>query len=260
MPPAARAARLAAACALLAAPPAAAPLAAQTAGPRQFDDNTNAWLMYFGDHAVSRRWALHAEAQVRRSGGPLGARGWQQLLLRPGLIYTLAPGARLTAGYAFIDTWRYGDQPAADRFPEHRLWQQLQLGHATGRVAWQHRYRVEQRWVERPLDAAGTRDRTYSNRARYLARATVPLRGRTLDAGEAYVSAYDEVFANWGRNVGRNLLDQNRLYGALGWRFGATTRVEAGYLQQIILKANGVQAERNHTLQLGLFQNAALGR
>jgi hypothetical protein len=248
------------AAALAAATLAPAAATAQPSGPRDVADNTNAWAMYFGDHAVSRRWALHAEAQVRRAGGAAGLAGWQQLLLRPGLIYTLSPGARVTAGYAFVDTWPYGDQPVVARFPEHRLWQQLQLGHATGRVAWQHRYRVEQRWVARPLDAAGARDRTYSNRARYLVRASIPLRGRTLEVGEAYATAYDELFANWGRNVGRNVLDQNRLYGALGWRLAATTRVEAGYLQQLVLKPNGAQVERNHTLQLAVFQNAAFLR
>jgi hypothetical protein len=60
--------------------------------------------------------------------------------------------------------------------------------------------------------------------------------------------------------VGRNVLDQNRLYGALGWRLATTTRVEAGYLQQLVLKPNGTQVERNHTLQLAVFQNAVLFR
>jgi len=236
-----------------------APIAARAqapAGPRDVTSNTNAWLMYFGDHAFARRWALHAEAQARRADV---VDGWQQLLLRPGLVYALAPNARVSAGYAFVRTWPYGGQPAAARFDEDRAWQQLQLGHATGPVVWQHRYRLEQRWVNVPT-GANTRDRRYSNRARYLVRATVPLQGRTVDAGEPYLSAYDELFPNWGRNVGRNTLDQNRIYGALGWRLGASTRVEAGYLQQLLLKPDGVQAERNHTLQLGIFQSAALRR
>ncbi len=260
MPSRPRRALAAAALASAAAAPARAQNAAPAAGPRDVADNGTAWLMYFGDHAVSRRWAVHAEAQVRRAGGAGGLDGWQQLLLRPGAVYTLSPAARVTAGYAFVESWPYGEQPALARFPEHRLWQQLQLGHATGRVAWQHRYRVEQRWVQRPVDAAGARDRTYSNRARYLVRATVPLRGRTLAVGAPYVSAYEELFASWGRNVGRNVFDQNRLYGAVGWRAGASTRVEAGYLQQLVLKPNGTQMERNHSLQLAVFQNAALFR
>jgi hypothetical protein len=118
---------------------------------------------------------------------------------------------------------------------------------------------VEQRWVHVPVTAT-THDRRYTNRARYLARATVPLRGRTLDAGEPYASVYDEVMVSWGRNVGRNVFDQNRAYAALGWRFAGATRVEAGYLQQLLFKADGVQVERNHTLQLGVFQSAPLRR
>jgi hypothetical protein len=232
-------------------------------------DNATAWLMYFGDHALpgrARRWALHAEAQVRRADGALGTAAWQQLLVRPGVIYPLAPGARVTAGYAHVTTWPYGDQPVRARFPEHRLWEQLQLTHGIGRVAWTHRYRLEQRWVELPVaapagSAGATRfDRTYTNRMRYLGRVTLPLRGRTLDVGEPYASVYDEVMVNWGRNVGRNVFDQNRAYGAVGWRAGTTTRVEVGYLQQLIAKADGVRLERNHSLQVGVFQTAALGR
>jgi hypothetical protein len=212
--------------------------------------------MYFGDHAVARRWAVHAEAQVRRADG---LSTMQQLLLRPGLVYTLAPSARLAVGYAFVETHPYGEQPVLARFPEHRTWQQLQLGQAVGPVAVQHRFRQEQRWLHLPT-ASGATDRTYTNRFRYLVRGTLPLRGRTLDVGEPYLTAYEELFVSWGRNVARNVFDQNRAYGALGWRATATTRVEAGYLQQLILKGDGVRMERNHTLQLGIFQGAPLRR
>lgn len=250
--PAARLARAAAVCLTL----APAPLRAQAAGPRAVGTNTNAWLTYAGDHAFARRWALLPEVQARRADG---LARWQQLLVRVGLAYTLVPGVRLAAGYAFQEAWPYGEQPAPGRFPEHRLWQQAQLGHGTGRVAWQHRYRVEQRWVDVPLDAHA-RDRRYTNRARYLARATVPLRGPTVDAGELYTSAYDEAFVSWGRNVGRNVFDQNRAAALLGWRAGANTRLEGGYLQQLVFKGDGVQVERNHTLLVTLVQGAPLRR
>lgn len=232
-------------------------------GPRQIDDNATAWFMYFGDHAVSRRWALHAEAQVRRADGALGTEEWQQLLLRPGLIYTIAPNVRVSAGWAHVTTWPYGDQPVRARFPEQRTWQQLQLTQGTGRVAWLHRYRLEQRWQDVPVatpDGGTETDRRYTNRMRYLVRATVPLQGRTLDRGEAYATVYDEAMINWGRNVGRNVFDQNRAYAALGWRATATSRVEVGYLQQLVAKPDGIRLERNHSLQIALFQTAALRR
>jgi hypothetical protein len=95
---------------------------------------------------------------------------------------------------------------------------------------------------------------------RYLVRATVPLRGRTVAVGTPYLSVYDEAMVNWGRNVGRNVFDQNRAYGALGWRLTPGTRVEVGYLQQLLAKPDGVRLERNHTLQAAIFQSSPLGR
>jgi hypothetical protein len=234
------------------------PLLAQAPAPaRDAVQNANAWLMYFGDHALGRsRWALHAEAQVRRA--ELG-RTWQQLLVRPGLTYTVTPQARLTGGYAWIDTHEYGEQPAAARFPEHRLWQQLTVTHPTGRVAWSHRYRVEQRWVGimDPATDARTGWR-YSNRVRYLGRASLPLRGSTIAVGTPYLTAYDELFVSAGRQVRNNVFDQNRAYAAVGWRLAPTLRLEAGYLHQLILKPSGAQMEHNHTVQVGFFSGAAI--
>lgn len=224
--------------------------------PRRVADQGTVWFIYTGDHAVSNRWALNAELQVRRADG---VRQWQQLLVRPGLIYTLTPAIRLAAGYAFAETWPYGEQPALARFGEHRLWEQVQLTHATGRVQWQHRYRFEQRWVHAPL-ADASFDRVYTNRVRYLARATVPLGARTVAVGKPYVTASDEVLLNWGRNVQRNTFDQNRLYAAVGFRPAASTRVEVGYLQQLLAKADGVRLERNHTLQVAVLQSSPLRR
>lgn len=256
--PTANAVTIAAAAALLLLAPAATRrLAAQDAPPRDAVQNANAWVMYFGEHPLGRsRWALWAEAQVRRA--ELGAT-WQQLLLRPGLGYTITPQARVTGGYAYIDTHEYGEQPVAARFPEHRLWEQLTVTHATGRLAWQHRYRVEQRWVG-IMDAA-TDARTgwrYTNRLRYLARASLPLRGPTIAVGTPYVSVYDELFVSAGRNVRNNVFDQNRAYAAVGWRLSPTLRLEAGYLHQLVLKPSGTQMEHNHTLQVGFFSAAAI--
>ena len=68
--------------------------------------NQHAWYSYFGDHPVSKRWELHLEGQWRRHD--LGLK-WQQLLLRQAVNFELNPSVVLTAGYGFVDTFRYGD-------------------------------------------------------------------------------------------------------------------------------------------------------
>jgi hypothetical protein len=222
--------------------------------PRQSTHNNNGWYMYFGDHALKGKWRLHLEGQWRRH--ELGAK-WQQLLLRPGVNYELNPNVMLTGGYAYIDTQRYGAFPVRYPFQEHRLFQQLILRHKAGAVDFQHRYRMEQRWLEEFRDLPGgfvERQRwRYQNRFRYFVKASIPLSRNA--ASPWYLGLYDEVFVGFAPNAGASLFDQNRAYAAIGYKLNRTTRVEAGYLQQTLAQRNGRIIEYNHTLALSIFSS-----
>lgn len=227
------------------------PANAQT--ERTKDYNTNGWYMYFGDHKFTDKWGIHTELQLRRYNT---IKDPQQLLIRTGINYDLNPSAMFTLGYGFIETHPYGDFPAVEKFPEQRIYQQLQLKSGLGRFGLVHRYRLEQRWVKQPQ----ADDYTYLNRARYMLKATLPLAGNTLEAKELFLAAYDEVFVGFGKNIQRNIFDQNRAYVALGFKINNTASLELGYLNQLVQKANGVVFEHNHTLQVSFFHNLNLSR
>lgn len=236
----------------------AAATQAQTPQYRVTDTNHHAWYMYFGDHKLTDHWGLHTEAQFRRAS--LLSKP-QQLLLRGGVNYTLASGPMLTAGYCFVKTYPYGDYPAKTASIEHRVYEQLQLAQPLGRITLLHRYRLEQRWVH----PVGNNPALYFNRARYLLKATLPLMGATLEPRELFLAAYDEVFLGFGRNVNRNLFDQNRAYLALGYKISPQASLEAGYLNQRVQQRNPLPTgesvlENNHTLQLGLTYNVDFRR
>ena len=244
---------------------AAAPARAQApaAPARAGVTNQTLWISYVGDHALrpGARTGLHLEAQARRAD--LGA-AWQQRLARVGLTHTPGGGVRLAAGYAYVDTERYGDAPVAAPFPEHRAWQQLQLGHATGAVSWTHRYRLEQRWIGRTgtgvADAGRVVGWRYANRARYLARGAVPLGALAPALDDARLVVANELFVNFGRSALANLLDQNRAMLLLSHPLGGALRVEGGYLHQYLVKGSGRDVERNHTIVLTLASTAPLLR
>jgi hypothetical protein len=221
------------------------PATAQTERVR--DDNANGWYMFFGDHKLTPKWGAHTELQWRRHNVITDP---QQLLLRLGANYYLSDGAMVTLGYGFIETYPYGDFPAAHSFPEQRIYQQLQLQGGVGRVGLTHRYRLEQRWVELP----GSSECIYLNRARYMLRGVFPLAGRTLEAKEPYLAAYDEIFVGFGNNVPNNF-DQNRLYSAVGYKLNREGALEVGYLYQVVQQRNRRVFEHNHTLQIGLTYN-----
>jgi len=210
--------------------------------------NANGWYNYFGDHAVSERWGVHLEGQWRRHDV---ITKWQQLLLRPGVNFSPNKNVMFTAGYAFVDTYPYGDFPVTHRFPEHRIFEQVILKHELGKLGLQHRYRLEQRYLGQKINPSDSRIDLwrYENRFRYMMRMNIPLG----DEKKLYLGVYDEIMVNFGNNVASNLFDQNRAYAALGYSLGKNTKLEIGYLLQTLQQRSGRVIEYNNTFQLSIF-------
>lgn len=228
---------------------------AQSAPNYNVQSNNNAWLMYFGDHKISNKWGVHLEAQFRRNDYFSKT---QQLLLRTGVNYHINPNTFATAGYCYVHTAPYGVFPVKLAFPEHRFWEQLQTKNQVGRFELVNRLRMEQRFSQLPvydsaISAYEVGDAVYTNRGRLLNRASLPLNHKTMADNTLYVSVYDEMFVNFGKNIGKNMFDQNRAYAALGYKLPIYGKIELGYMKQTILKSDGVKVENNRTLQLGFY-------
>jgi hypothetical protein len=194
------------------------------------------WLMYTGINRIADHWSIHTEAQYRLH--TVLPDDIEQLLLRTGINYHLSPSAMVTTGYGYIASYDFdGDYRMADKI-EHRIWQQLLMTNLLGRIKFEHRYRLEQRWVES----------IYSNRIRYRLMAFIPLNRPSMEAGTFFAGVYDEVFLNT-RN---NYFDRNRLYGALGYQISTATGIQAGILHQQV----GLQGK--WYLQLALTVNPDL--
>jgi hypothetical protein len=216
------------------------------------DNNANAWYMYFGDHPIAKtRWGVHLEGQWRRAD--LGLK-WQQLLVRSGVNFQLNSKVALTGGYGFIETHGYGGFRIPAAFPEHRFFEQATITQRFAKLDFQNRLRFEQRnlgvMAKQPggdFERIGWR---YENRFRYMLRTNIPLKAW---GGKYYVGLYDEVLFNYGKNVARNVFDQNRAYAALGRNLSHQTRIEAGYMEQTVQHRDGLVFEHNHTLQIAIF-------
>lgn len=212
--------------------------------------------MYFGNHRITDHWGVHTEYQLRRSGW---GENWQQSLVRLGVDYFLSSGLQVTAGYGWIVSYPYGKQPISANTQEHRVWQQLILNQTAWRLYFNHRFRLEQRFIDNMTRGDNNEFHrngfNYRNRGRYRFMINVPLTRNTMIDNTLFLSLYEEVFIGFGRGIGSNILDQNRLYAALGWRFTKNWNVQAGYLNHYVIKPDGVRHERNHTLQVSITFN-----
>ncbi len=200
------------------------------------DNNSIGWYTGTGTFAFNKKWSAHLEYQWRREDY---LSTWQQSLLRTGINYHANSSTVLRIGYAWAETYAYGDYPLnpfGKTFTEHRMYQVATLAQRTGSLDLTHRIMLEQRWLPRYNSAASVKpdDWLFMNRARYMLRVQQSLKGKTLEDKEPYVAAYDEILVGFGKNVNENIFDQNRFGLLLGYRFSPKFRLEAGYISQIV--------------------------
>jgi len=217
----------------------------------------NAWLVYMGTHKLSKRTDLYTDFQYRRNEfliNPL------QLQIRAALDYKLPMGVKISPAYVFTFTSPYGKQtPTSYEFSEHRPFEQLAYKSKLGRLDVFHRYRLEQRFIElKSLNGNGdfVIDKwEFRHRIRYRLLVNLPLNNKELIDKTFFMQFWDELFIGFGKNVKKNMFDQNRLFGGFGYRFNAKTSIVTGYLYQGILKSDGVRFENNHTFFLSCTYN-----
>ncbi|MFT0715274.1 DUF2490 domain-containing protein [Flagellimonas lutimaris] len=201
---------------------------------RPGEDETGAWYMYFGTNKISERFSVHTEAQFRFYET---TSNFNQMLLRTGLNYHINPNAIATGGYAFIDTDNtFYEFEGEINAKEHRIFEQFILKNKVWEFLFEHRYRLEQRF----LDFGRTTETQH--RARYRIQMTLPL------TNTFFLNFYDELFIN----LQDDLFGQNRLYGAIGVNITENSSVQLGYLRNQF--ANAVYDR----LQFAVFYNPDL--
>lgn len=192
------------------------------------------WLIYFGNQKINNKWNWHNEVQYRNYNF---AGDLQQLLLRTGIGYNLSENNNnLLLGYGFIRSENYiGDTEEKIGNNEHRIYQQFITKQNFGRVNIQHRYRVEERFLETDFQL----------RFRYFLSLNIPLNNKTLTDNTVYLSAYDEIFI---KNHTPSY-DRNRLYGGLGYVINKNFKFELGFMNQ------ATQATHRNQFQIIFFNN-----
>ncbi|MGE8555687.1 MAG: DUF2490 domain-containing protein [Chryseobacterium jejuense] len=195
-------------------------------------NDLGAWYMYFGNNKISKKLNWHNEVQYRNFDaiGDL-----EQLLIRTGIGYDLTENNNnVLLGYGFILSQPYVNGDKKENI-EHRIFQQYITKQKFGRFNLQHRYRLEERFLEDD----------FRMRFRYMLGVNIPITQKEMLPKTLYASVYNEIFLNFNSPT----FDRNRVYGALGYVINKNMRIEAGYMNQI-------QENRNRgQIQIGFYNN-----
>lgn len=191
-----------------------------------------AWYMYFGNNKISKKFNFHNEIQYRNFDG-IG--DLEQLLIRTGIGYDLTENNNnVLLGYGFILSQPYVNGEKKENI-EHRIFQQYITKQKFGRFYLQHRYRLEERFLQDD----------FRMRFRYMLGLNIPINNKEMLPKTFYGSVYNEIFLH----LNSPTFDRNRVYGALGYVINKNLRIEAGYMNQIQENKNRGQ------IQIGFYNN-----
>jgi hypothetical protein len=219
---------------------------AQSTPAHVTETNAVSWWVYSGDHRISGPWGIFTEVQARRANF---LAIWQQLQFRDAATYRFSPHLQVAAGYVWTRTGQYGEFPAARPSVEHRAYQQLTVKQEFKHGDLEHRYRVEERWLQNFTtgDAYFWRQQ---DRFRYQLKGTLPLSLADPQSTRWYVLGAGELFVHFGPNHGSNSFDQTRAFTGLGYRVTKNNKFEVMYQHQYIAQRNGRIFESNHGLRV----------
>lgn len=215
----------------------------------------NGWFATFHTYKLNKKFDAVFDGQVRSTKQ---VKQVSIILLRPGINFNFNRHVSAAVGYALNDNRRTIDDASA-LVPEHRIWQQARLQHKIRSASVTHRFRLEQRFLPKTYvhnNEVKHKGHNYANRFRYFVRTVVPLKKTRQFNKGVFASLQNEIFLNVGNKtaVNKRFFDQNRLYGAVGYRLSRRLDAEAGYMNQYIIAANG-GVSNNHILQIATYVN-----
>jgi hypothetical protein len=124
-----------------------------------------------------------------------------------------------------------------------------------------NRFMLEQRFVGKYSSTTLTKEDDYSfvNRIRYMFRMQLPLQKNATSNHAPYLVMYDEIFIGFGKNVGENVFDQNRIGVLFGYKFNDLIKIEGGYLNQIVQLGREVNSKNVFQYNSGVMLNTIWG-
>lgn len=211
------------------------------------------WGMTVNTIGLSPRFNLIFDSQLRSSDQ------WKQpetFILRPGLTYVVDKRISISAGLALIQNWKKING-VRDGVNDNRIWQQLGINSNGKKSTWQHRLRLEERWIP-SLKVEGNQivksDPRFNARFRYFTRHISFFSSKEKMTKGIYWVAQNEFFFNaaGANRANGKLFDQSRTYAGTGYRLSKRADLEIGYMY-LYTEGKNKEYAINQVIQLSSF-------
>ncbi|WP_187270068.1 DUF2490 domain-containing protein [Pontibacter qinzhouensis] len=214
------------------------------------------WVRYQNQLTISPKLLLQTEIDNRMFHSPMKQ---HHLVMRTQGRYMVAE--HLQAGLGITYALQYPQDPRSTSdlvVPELRVQHDITLKQKLGKANLNHRYMLEERFIRKVEEQDLLPGYNFNFRFRYRLQVEVPLvKKETEDLG---LVVYDEAMLNFGKTIGKNVFDQNRMYAGVKWGVTEALALELGYLYWFQQRSSGVDFYSREIARLSIYHKVTLKR
>ncbi len=168
--------------------------------------NNQQWLQYYNQIKLNDKWTWFSDGGYRWKDG---FKTSSQYIARTAAGYALNPDIQVTLGFAHLGFYSSGN---VDKI-EFRPYQELVVKNKFNKIGLNHRYRIEERFLNPVANGGIQASNTFNFRFRYAVMMSVPLFRLSKKNPDRIIllAIGNEIFINAGKDINHNIFDQNRL-------------------------------------------------
>jgi len=197
-------------------------IASYSSSKAQTEQSIGNWNSIILKGKISPKWSLLGEGHIRSSNYDFK---YDYFEIKSGIGYSITKNLTGLFGTGFFNTDEPGGffrTPALQK--ELRTWLELNLKQTFKRLYFEHRVRLEQRFIPN----------NYKNRVKYRLGLLLPVNKATLVQGSMYLAINDELFIPQHGPV----VEKNRFYFGMGYKMNSNATLQLGCINDNDYKSN----------------------
>lgn len=225
-------------------------------GQKNVENQQLLWYGYYNKLQINKNWVLNSEVQERHFYQPLVQ---HQLVFRTNLDRRILDDINVSLGFVvFLQSPNDPESESTLMVPELRTDFGFNAKKKYKYFNVNQRFKVEARFFHQTENNELVGGYQFSNfRMRYQLGLDIPLI-KKQDAEKLILKIKDEVMFNFGKNIVKNVFDQNRIYIGLNYPMNKNLAFEAGYLNWFQQRPSGTDFYNRDIIRFSVFHKINL--
>ena len=225
-------------------------------GQKNVENQQLLWYGYYNKLQINQNWVLKSEVQERHFYQPLVQ---HQLVFRTNLDRRILDDINVSLGFVvFLQSPNDPESESTLMVPELRTDFGFNAKKKYKYFNVNQRFKVEARFFHQTENNELVGGYQFSNfRMRYQLGLDIPLI-KKQDAEKLILKIKDEVMFNFGKNIVKNVFDQNRIYIGLNYPMNKNLAFEAGYLNWFQQRPSGTDFYNRDIIRFSVFHTINL--